>query len=108
MISEVYLSEQLIAPKKFSLLTFDMRVVKATSVFRSRRDYVALSAKASNQRSDFHIATPISGEGLPGCEGSGRGVREEASVSSGYACWSTWSQHSAHKSVRFGGQLTGV
>lgn len=45
------------------------------------------TAKTSNQRPDFHLATPFSEEGLPGCEGSGSGggVPQEASVSSGLA-----------------------
>lgn len=50
---------------------------------------MTLQQKISNQRSDFHIATPIREEGPPGCEGSGSGgggVLEEASVSSGLAC----------------------
>lgn len=40
--------------------------------------------KTTNQSTDSHIATPISAEGLSGCEGSGSvGVLDEASVSSG-------------------------
>lgn len=44
------------------------------------------NTKISNQRSDSHIATPISEEGLPGYEGSGSvGGLDEARVSFGLA-----------------------
>lgn len=60
--------------------------LKAAPVLRKAGSCVAYT-KTSNRGSDFHIATPISEEGLCGCDGSGSGgVLEEASVSSGLAC----------------------
>lgn len=72
----------------FTLLTFDTRVyeehLKAAPVFPGRRDHVSLTSERSNQTSDLRIATPISEEGLSGCEGSGSALEEAlASVSFG-------------------------
>lgn len=70
----------------FTLLTFDTRVyeghLKAAPVFPGRRDHVSLPSERSNQTSDLRIATPISEEGLSGCEGSGSGGALEEALAS--------------------------